>query len=283
MLSNELARRALLAAEQLGFVRFNDDGRYVYSGEAELRHARRDDLSPFLGQHLLAYPPFLIFLSELTRGFPPEQAASFTVGVLDIQSKPGLALKVLRAWGVHAGLLNVDAGGVLTPTFEPADLLDFGFLKRLSDAMESNARVRTFVVDELGAEFVADLSKRGLGNLPIALADALVSHVSDPRRIGDPVGSLIETYGTALLKTPIQANSLPEIARQLERQDVILTAHRNLLIGLAGFRHAASHGVDQKTGKPWTMTPRGSLVGQLLALVTLRSLFLWMKAARQEI
>lgn len=224
----------------------------------------------------------ILFVTELTREYSPEEAASFTVGVLRIQCKPELALKVLRGWGIYSNLLALD-GGRLHPTFERASPLDFGFLKRLSEAMENDAKVRTFVVDELGAELVADMNQRGVGDLPIALANGLIQHESDPRRIGDPVGSMVETYCAKLLKTPTETNSLPDLARKLEDQGVILTPHRLLLNGVAGLRHPASHGIDKKTNEKWDITSRGSLVGQLLALVTLRSMFVWTKAGRQEV
>jgi hypothetical protein len=280
--STEIARRSMLAAEQLGLIKKGDDGSYTFTGDADLRHAKRGDLSAFFGKHLLAFPPFLIFVTELSREYSPEDAAAFTVGVLGIQSKPELALKVLKGWGLYCDLLKVE-GGVLTPTFQPMKLLDFGFIKRLADAMQSDAQVRTFVVNELGPELVADMSKRGVGDLPVAIADALVKHEKEPRRIGDPVGSMVEAYCSALMPTPVASNSLPDLARKLEDHGVILTPHRLLLNGVAGVRHPASHGVDMKTQKPWGVTSRGSLIGQLLALVALRSIFLWMQSQRQEV
>jgi len=94
---------------------------------------------------------------------------------------------------------------------------------------------------------------------------------------------MIEAYCATLLATPVESNSLPDLAKKLEDQGVILTPHRLLLNGVAGVRHPASHGVDKKTQKPWTVTSRGSLIGQLQALVALRSIFLWMQGGRQEI
>ncbi len=87
----------------------------------------------------------------------------------------------------------------------------------------------------------------------------------------------------ALMSTPIPTNSLTDVARKLEDQGLTLTPHRNLLYGVAGVRHPASHGPDKTTGLPWTVTPRGSLIGQLLALVALRSVYLWVSGRKQEI
>ena len=272
----------MLCAEQLRFVARAEDASYKFAGDTDLRHAKRSDLAPFFGKHLLNYPPFLIFVTELSREYSPEDAAAFTVGVLNIQCKPELAFKVFKGWGLYCELLKME-NGVLIPAFKPIKLLEFGFLRRLAEAMENDAQVRTFVVDELGPELVADMSNRGVSELPVALADALVKHESDPRRIGDPVGSMIEAYCSKLLNTPVESNSLPDLARKLEDQGVILTPHRYLLNGVAGIRHPASHGVDRKTQQKWTITSRGSLIGQLLALVTLRSMFLWMQGQRQEV
>lgn len=280
--STEIIRRAVIATEQLGFIR-SDEGRgYIFTGDGKIRHAKKGQLSLFFAKQLLAYPPFLIFVAQLTQEFSPEDAASFTVAVLDMDSSTQVVLKVLRSWGIYSGLLELDEN-VLAATFEPIKLLDIGFLRRLNEAMQDNARVRTFVVQELGPDLVADMSMRGLRDLPICLADALVNHESDPRRIGDPVGSMIESYCASLFPSPVQSNSLPDLAVKLEQQGVILTAHRNLLYGLAAFRHPASHGPDKKTQKPWDVTSRGSLVGLLLALVTLRSIHLWKQVQRQEL
>lgn len=280
--STDIARRSLLGAEQLGIVKRGDDGTYTFTGDPNLRHAKRGDLSAFFGKHLSGYPPFLIFVTELSREYSPQDAAAFTVGILRIQCRPTQALKVLRGWGLFCGLLKAE-GDALAPAFEPVKLLDFGFIRRLSDAMESDAQVRTFVVEELGPELVADMNYRGVGELPVALADSLAKHEMEPRRVGDPVGSLIEAYCATLLENPVQTNSLPDLARKLEDQGVILAPHRLLLNGIAGVRHPASHGVDKQTQKPWTVTGRGSLIGQLQALVTLRSIFLYMRSKRQEL
>jgi hypothetical protein len=280
--STEIARRAIVAAEQLGFVQAHANGGYTFAGDGRIRNAKKSETPLFLRKQLLGHPPFLIFVTQLTQEFLPQEAASFTVAVLGIESPPHTALKVLRSWGVFSGLLKLD-GKVLTPTFEPVRLLELGFLRRLAAAMEDEAKVRTFVVQELGADLVADMSKRGLGDLPVHLADALVKHEADPRRIGDPVGSMIESYCATLFTTPVQSNSLPDIATKLEQSGVILTAHRNLLIGLAGFRHPASHGPDKKTQQPWQVTAKASLVGHLLALTALRSVHLWTHARRQEL
>jgi hypothetical protein len=248
--STEIARRAIVAAEQLGFVQAHANGGYTFAGDGRIRNAKKSETPLFLRKQLLGHPPFLIFVTQLTQEFLPQEAASFTVAVLGIESPPHTALKVLR---------------------------------RLAAAMEDEAKVRTFVVQELGADLVADMSKRGLGDLPVHLADALVKHEADPRRIGDPVGSMIESYCATLFTTPVQSNSLPDIATKLEQSGVILTAHRNLLIGLAGFRHPASHGPDKKTQQPWQVTAKASLVGHLLALTALRSVHLWTHARRQEL
>ena len=280
--STEITRRAMVGAQQLGFVGADGSGHYVFTGDANIRHAKKSELALFFQKQLLNYPPFLIFVTQLTQEFPADEAASFTVAVLAIDTPPHAALKTLRSWGIFSGLLQLH-GKVLTPTFEPVKLLDLGFLRRLGDAMEHDAKVRTFVVQELGPDLVADMNRRGLGDLPVSLADALVRHESDPRRIGDPVVSKIETYCATLFPSPVQSNSLTDLATKLEQQGVILPAHKNLLIGLAGFRHPASHGPDQRTQQPWQITPKASLVGQLLALVVLRSIHLWAQAGRQEL
>lgn len=280
--SPEVARRAIAAAQQLGFIRADGPGRFSFCADDAIQYAKKSDLPLFYKKQLLTYPPFLIFVTQLSQEFEPFDAAAFTVAVLDMDTAPTTALKVLRNWGTLSGLLE-SRSGVLIPTFHPATLLDFGFIRRLNEAMESDARVRTFVIQELGADLVADMSKRGLGDFPVALADALLRHESEPRRVGDPVGSKVESYLATLFATPVQGNSLSDLATKLEQQGIILTSHRNLLLGLAGFRNPASHGPDKRTQKPWNVTPRGSLVGQVLAIVALRSIYLWIHAKKQEV
>src|SRR3990172_6887134 len=107
-------------------------------------------------------------------------------------------------------------------------MLDIGFLQRLGEAMETNVRMRTFVAHELGLDLIADLSGKGLQDYPIAIADALLAHETDPRRVGDPVGSGLKSYCATFLPAGLKVNGLVDMARELEQRGTILTSHRNL-------------------------------------------------------
>lgn len=291
-ISTELSRRAISSAVQLQFIKPLAQNEFEFAGKPELRFAAKDQLPIFFREKLQDYPPFLVFLVFLSQGYNYPEAVGLARSIFDIETSKQIVSKAFRLWGTYAGLLE-RRDGQLSATFKPFDITDFGIVKRLEEALETDLKTKAFVMNELGADLVSDLYQKALPFT--AMLEALQKFESQPKDVLGPVGSLFESFMSSLQPTsPLSSQPAPTstrhplsyivpIADSLLNQKAILKTHKNLAYGIAGFRNAASHGPDPDTGLHWQISPHASLVGILLAIITMRSVHQYMSSRKQEL
>src|SRR5262249_5600498 len=132
-LGDQQARNALLMAAQLRLLEPDaaSPGQYRYVGSQELRRAPSDALPVFFRAAAQRFPPFLLYVSFLSRRFPRDESARLTAASFDIGLNAERMSRVFNAWGTYSGI--IEKAGQLT--FTPQELLDLGFLARLANAL----------------------------------------------------------------------------------------------------------------------------------------------------
>jgi hypothetical protein len=279
-LSRQQAQNALTMGVQLRLLEATPSGEYAYVGSSNLRNSPRDALPQFFRAAAQQFPPFLFYLNFLAKGYSEAESGRQTASIFGMNLDSARLVTYLNRWGRYSGIM--DASGRLD--FTPQEILDLGFLSRLHESLRTQLSTQTFVINELGDAIAAEFYRLGL-DLD-AISRALVDHADDPKGSIQDVGILLETYLAPLsLASGGPGSNLFEIAMHLagRGQVKILKTHRNLAIGVAGFRNAGAHGSDPDTARPWTLTPESALVGSLLVLLTMKSIARYIRDGTQEV
>ena len=281
-LGAQQAGNALSMTAQLRLTSESDasDSGFTYIGDLDLRRSPKMGLPQFFREAAQHFPPFLLYLSYLARGFDPEAAARHAAAIFDIGLAPGRVETVFFRWGKYAGIVD-DSG---KPDFEPKEVLDFGFLARLAEALRDEVATEAFVMDELGEDFWARMYQEGID--VAAFARALTKYGDSPKDAIREVGATVESY-LAQMSTPRDGpkSDIGKLSDFLSgaKQQAILRTHRNVGFGIAGLRNAADHGSDPDTGKDWIVTSEAALVGALLSMLLLKSIDRYNANATQTI
>jgi hypothetical protein len=278
--SKAQAQNALIMGIQLRLLAPHSEGGYNYIGSSNLRNSLRDGLPQFFRAAAQQFPPFLFYINFLAKGYPEIEAVRQTASIFGLNLEVNRLARVFGRWGKYSGI--IDAQGQLD--FTPQEILGLGFLSRLHDALRAQLSTQTFVIEELGNLTAAEFYQAGLD--VDSIARALVNHDDDPKASIREVGTLLETYlGPISLALGGPGSNLHEIAVHLTsaKRAKILKTHRNLTIGVAGFRNAAAHGSDPDTGKPWKLTGEAALVGALLTMLTMKSVARFLRDGTQEV
>jgi hypothetical protein len=275
--SEALIRRALGLLETLGFAR-RSGAVWEYVGPPSVRSAQRHHLAAFFGRELITYPPFVTFATLLSQGYEPNEAGRITRGVYALGASTDIVRKALSSWGRYAELLDEDGVNPIVVPLNPAEL---SVIHKLVEATKDRLRANMFVAAELGPQLTAALV--AAGGSPDDIAHGIVEHVRQPTEaIGGPAKAL-EQFLSAQQQLPNAPHSnLGSLADSLLAQGVILKTHKNLCYGVAAYRNASSHGPDPDTGQPWSVSPDAALVGTLIALQALRSLYAYLRGGGSQ-
>jgi hypothetical protein len=261
--SREIARRAVIAAEQLRFVNVRE-GAVIFVAEEDLRFANKKDLNVFFRKHVQENLPFIFFLGYLSQGYTLEEAVKAVKVVFAIPTGMQLLTKIFRNWSSFAGLI-AQKDGRWIPNIRTIRVLEMGYISRLANALKTELGAKLFVFNELGGVLVGELEAKGLDFTD--LSKALENFQSQPDDVCTPVGKLLEAYLSSLhpssplgsgSPTPTPGNLpyyLSTLSRALREAGIILEVHENLVRGVSGFRNASSHGIDKTTGLPWNVRP----------------------------
>ena len=278
-LSKQVAANAAGMAVQLRMLDEVAPGEFTFVGNSNLRISPKSGLSHFFREAAQQFPPYLMYLSFRSRGYEELESANQAASIfgLGLDSKRMVAL--FGRWGRYAGI--EDKSGAMD--FVPKEVLDIGFLSRLSAALTDAISTKTFVINELGSGIAGEIYSRGL-DLD-AISRALAVHENNPKEAMREAGNLLESY-LADLATPLGGpkSQLGHLIDWLQgNAKAMLKTHRNVAIGATGLRNAGDHGADPDTGKTWTLSSEAALVGTLLVMLSLKSIERFRRDQSQEI
>lgn len=271
-------RRALGLLEVIGLAKQTPGG-WEYTGPASVRSAHRDHLAAYFGRSLIGYAPFVTFATLLSQGYDGSAAAQITRGVYDLGASVDTVRRVLSSWGRYSELLGDDG---VSPIVAPLDPAELTVIHKLIEATQDRFRANMFVAAELGPQLTAALV--AAGGSPDDIARGIVEHVRQPTAAISGPANALEQFLTSNQPLPKGPHSnLGPLADSLLAQGTILRTHKNLCYGVAGYRNASTHGPDPDTAKPWTVSPDAALVGTLMALQALKSVYSYITSKAQQV
>ena len=271
---------------QLGLIHIKD-GHYVSSDRYRdlIKRSEKSQLHIALRQALQSYPPFLLYLDFVSKGYSSEESAHMTSGILRIESSKEIVQKAFRNWGMQTSLISIDTSGKLSiPEAEKG--LPSEYVESLIKALRADLQAKIFLIETMSQQAFAYLTEKAIGIED--LSDALIKYETDSQ---NSANKACQTFEHFLYKLGEDAgvnvktcNGIIEYADTIRsaRNDVILKNQWHICHGIGGLRNMAHHSPDKETGKEWNFTPQGAIISSLIIPTTIRSIFLYWKEKKQE-
>lgn len=285
--SSKYVSDALSQCVQLGLAEIQESGFYISCEKHRdlIKRSNRSQLHLALREALQGYPPFLLYIDFISKGYASEQSADMVRGILRIQSPEKIVEKSLRNWGLGAHLIVADKSGTLAiPEAEQG--LPSEYIQSLMRAFKADLQARIFLIETMSPQAFAYLAGRNIGIDD--LSDALVNYEKDSK---NSAGKACQTFEHFLFKfgedvgaNVGNANGIIQYANTIkgERQSVMTTNQKHICDGIGGLRNMALHSPDKETGQPWTFTPQGAIISTVIVPTMIRSIYLYWKENKQE-
>jgi hypothetical protein len=275
---------AISQALQLGLIELQDN---LYVGSERYRdlikRSERSQLYLPLREALQRYPPFLLYIDFISKGYPSKESSTMTRGIFRIQSSEEIVEKSFKNWGLYAQLIYVDtSGGLSIPEAERG--LPSEYVESLIKALRAELQASIFLIETMSQQAFVYLTEKKIGIED--LSDALMNYEKDPKasankacqtfehflfKLGEDVGANVST-----------CNGVIEYADAIRGQNQVLKNQLHLCHGIGGLRNMAHHDPDKETGKPWNFSPQGAIISSLIVPTMIRSLYLYWREKKQE-
>jgi len=285
-MSDVYVSNAISQCLQLGLICIQNS-QYVSSDRYRdlIKRSERSQLQIPLRQALQSYPPFLLYLDFISKGYPSDKSATMTTGIFRIPSPKEKVERAFRNWGLQTSLIIADTSGKLSiPEAEKG--LPSEYVESLMKAMRADLQAKIFLIETMSQQAFAYLTEKGI-NIE-DLSDALVNYEKDSQtsankacqtfehflfKLGEDVGVNVKT-----------CNGIIEYADTIRgaRNDVILRNQWHVCHGIGGLRNMAHHSPDKETGNEWNFTPQGAIISSLIVPTMIRSLYLYWMEKKQE-
>jgi hypothetical protein len=277
---------AIAQCLQLGlFIERN--GEYVPADKYRdlTKRSDRSQLHLILRQALQSYPPCLLYLDFISKGYSSEQSARMTAGIFRIQSPKERVEKMFRNWGLQTGLIVSDTSGKLSiPEGEKG--LPNEYMESLMKALTADLQAKIFLIETMSPSAYKYLTESGIEIDD--LSDALVNYENDPKTSANKASQVFEhflfKFGKDVGANIAKGNGIIQYADiiQTERSSNFLVKHKHICYGIGGLRLMAHHDPDKETGNPWVFTPQGAIIATLAVPATIRSIYLYWTEKKQE-
>lgn len=275
---------ATTQALQLGLIECRDN-LYV-SSESYRDLIKRSDRSqlyiPFR-EALQRYPPFLLYIDFISKGYSSIESANMTRGIFRITSSEDLVEKSFRNWGLYAQIIRVDASGVLSIP-EVKKGLPSEYVENLLKVLKAELRASIFLIETMSQQAFVYLAEKKIRIED--LSDALINYEKDPKASANKACQTFEHFlfklGEDVGANVSACNGIIEYADAIRGQNAILKNQLHICHGIGGLRNMAHHDPDKESGKPWIFTPQGAIISSLIVPTMIRSLYLYWKEKKQE-
>jgi len=263
------------------------DGQYVSSDRYRdlIKRCEKSQLHVALRQALQSYPPFLLYLDFISKGYSSEQSASMTSGIFRIESPKERIQKAFRNWGLQTSLIIVDAFGKLSiPEAEKG--LPSEYVESLIKALRANLQASIFLIETMSPPAYAYLTEKKIEIDD--LSDALLNYETDPRGSANKACQTFEhflfAYGEDTGADVKACDGTMEYANEIRGTEKgnMLTNQLHLCHGIGALRNMSHHNPDKETGKEWNFTPQGAIICTLIVPTMIRSIYLFWREKKQE-
>jgi|GEM_PF-1717587 hypothetical protein len=263
------------------------NGEYVPADKYRdlLKRSDRSQLHMVLWQALQSYPPCLVYLDFISKGYSSEQSARMTAGMFRIESPKERVEKMFRNWGLQTGLIVTDTSGKLSiPEAEKG--LPNEYIESLMKALRADLQAKIFLIETMSPSAYKYLTESGIEIDD--LSDALVNYENDPKASANKASQVFEhflfKFGEDVGASITKGNGIIQYADiiQAERSGDFLVKHKHICYGIGGLRLMAHHDPDKETTNPWVFTPQGAIITSLIVPATIRSIYLYWREKKQE-
>jgi len=248
-----------------------------------IKRSEREQLYIPLREALQRYPPFLLYIDFISKGYSSKESANMTRGIFRIQSSENLVEKSFRMWGLYARLIQVDTSGKLSiPEAERG--LPSEYVENLLKALRAELQANIFLIETMSQQAFVYLTEKKIEIED--LSDALVNYEKSPKISANKACQTFEHFlfklGKDIGVDVSKCNGIIEYADAIRRKNAILKNQLHLCHGVGGLRNMAHHDPNKETGKPWSFTPQGAIISSLIVPTMIRSIYLYWKERKQE-
>lgn len=281
-LSEKYTTFSINMAIQLKLIHVNDSMyRANESYRTDLSSASVTDLPIIFRRALQSYPPFILFVSLISKGYSPEISSQILRGALDVSTSDTVISKAFRNWGLKSSLIIKKDNQLTTSIGEKG--LSHEYIKSLIKALDNDMTAKVFIIDILGNEIFGYLSKIEVDITQIA--SSLLDYEKDPKqslkKATDVLETFIHKYGSDNNIDVKGLTGINALVNNLFDKNLILKNHKNIGNGIGGLRNITGHGVDKDTQEEWEVTKQSALSGILLVPIFIKSLYLFLKQNHQ--
>lgn len=277
---------AISQALQLGLIAIQNK---LYVGSERqrdlIKRSERSQLYLPLREALQRYPPFLLYIDFISKGYPSKESSTMTRGIFRIQSSEEIVEKSFKSWGLHAHLVDSDAsGGISIPEAERG--LPSEYVESLIKALRAELQASIFLIETMSQQAFVYLTEKDIGIED--LSSALVKYETEPKISVDMATQIFEHFlfkcGEDVGVDAKTCNGIAETANAIRGTPAkpLLLKQLHICNGISAIRNMSHHDPDKETGKPWIFSPQGAIISTLVVPTMIRSIYLYWKEKKQE-
>lgn len=254
--STRKIRECIKIGNELELVKGDGEYSVTHPYRQKIDEVSIDNRDVLLNRALIQYRPFRTFGTYIRKGYSACESARKTNVVHDIASDSEYIKDYFERFGEYAGI--VDRGG---ESFEinvenreiPIDSVES--VEALRNALESEAEIRFYLEETIGAEIIARIDE----DTEDELVKAFSQHAEAPRDSITASGRALEDFlrdlgrqqGTDLEKYE-SAGGVAEVADRLKGDSIIRNVQLKRAHAVSAIRNkGGAHGDDRQTGDRW--------------------------------
>lgn len=282
--SNVYINSAINQGFQLGLIKINDNDEFFSSEKYSslIKQSIRSQHPIQFRSALQKYPPFLLYVDFISKGYSSKESANIVKGILRIKTAVKIIEKSLKNWGKYAELIIEEKNSVMIP--EAKDGLPSEYVTNLLKALQAELQASIFLIETMSPQAYAYLSQKNVGIENFT--QSLLIYEKNPKHSAN---LSCQTYEHFLFKLGEDAridvskcNGIGQLTSELRSNNTILKNHMHLSNAVGALRNMAHHDPDKETGKLWNFSPQGGIITALLIPTMIRSIYGYFTQKKQD-
>ncbi len=290
--SKSYVRSAIDAALLLGMIKKDEEGSYKTISEcAELsiNMLSEDSKLSIFKKWLTSWDPFITFVRHIGMGDSSEVSARRLTSFYTFNKEPKAISELLLLWAKTCDLID-SSGNLNVERYN----IESGFsIEETSVVLTDDVSIRLYLNTFFGDQIFNWLTHSEIEEL----INAFVVYKGNPRNAIESSGRSFEDILRRLsLENPLvnltklsRKSGISELANNIlysykddsgANHSFIHTKQRDISQAIGSVRNMASHSMESKSMERWDLTPDGALSKILMTMVTVRSLFLYLKEGK---
>lgn len=269
--SRRYALSALVCAEQLRMVESQNRSYTLLKTASDVSRASREEYPIIFGKHLVAYPPFVLFVAQVEKGDSLLEAARKVGIVYRFGLDADATRRLFVGWGVYSNLLEQKDDDTISVSVV-TEFLDADTVRELVEAMRSEFNARIYIIRRVGEDLFIFM-----GQSIEYVVSAIINHIRNPRNSIEDSGKSLEDFLRRICKRlgtdASQCNGIHQIAQKIYTDRNITNKHREICEGINAIRIAAAHSIDKSASDIWKINPEIAMEVVLMTLSLMKSIY----------